>query len=117
MTPDDGDAVRTWVAPHAGTVRIEGQVSVATAERRRCQRRDPARRRGDLADTNREGSKPLSHDLTARVAAGEPICFIVSKNAAAGGNALSRDPVVTYVRGECGSRDDQIPYPSASFGQ
>ncbi len=29
MTPGVGDAVRKWVAPHAGTVRIEGRVSVA----------------------------------------------------------------------------------------
>ncbi len=98
MTPDDGDAVRTWVAPHAGTIRIEGKVSVANHGGEGV---NVAILRGADAiwPTHTVKEKPLAHDLTANVVAGQSLCFIVSKNAAAGGSAVW-DPVVTYVRGE-----------------
>ena len=100
MVPDHADAVRTWVAPHPGTVRIEGQVSV---DRQSGEGVNVAILRGtkEIWPTQTvKGGKPLSHDLTARVATGEPICFIVSNRATVAGDRANWDPVVTYVRGE-----------------
>jgi hypothetical protein len=98
MTPDDGDAVRKWAAPHAGTVRIEGNVSVAN---RSGEGVNVAILRGteEIWPAQTVKGKSIAHDLTASVAAGQTLCFIVGKNAAAGDRAVW-DPVVTYVRGE-----------------
>ena len=52
MVPDANDAVRKWVAPHAGTVRIEGRVSLDHSGRR-GERLDPAQRGRRLADRAR----------------------------------------------------------------
>ncbi|MGA2618662.1 MAG: hypothetical protein ABSF26_13695 [Thermoguttaceae bacterium] len=98
MTPGVGDAVRKWVAPHAGTVRVEGRVSLANQGGAGVK---VAILRGteEIWPTRTVKEKSIVHDLTAGVAAGQSICFVVSKRAAAGDRAVW-DPVVTYVRGE-----------------
>ena len=80
MVPDAHDAVRKWVAPHAGTVRVEGRVSLAGSG-------------GDGVNVSVLHNaavlwptrlvtfgNPASHDTTVHVAQGDALYFIVSKN-------------------------------------
>jgi hypothetical protein len=96
MVPDANDAVRKWVAPHAGTVRIEGRVSL-----------DRSGGEGVNVSILHNAAvfwparqvtfgNPVSHDATVDVAQGDALYFIASKNAAASERAIW-DPVVTYL--------------------
>jgi hypothetical protein len=91
------DAVRQWVAPLTGTVRIEGRV---TAE-------PSARASANLLKNSEElwraesGAKDadLAHDLTAEVAQGDTLNFAVSTTADQPAKVVW-DPVITYTRSE-----------------
>ena len=98
MVPDANDAVRKWVAPHAGAVRIEGRVSLD-------------RSGGDGVNVSILHNaavvwptrlvtfgNPVSHDTTVDVAQGDALYFVVNKNATAVSDRTTWDPVVTYLR-------------------
>jgi hypothetical protein len=98
QTPDAGhEAVRQWVAPQAGTVRVEGTVS-----------NEPA---GSAAARLLRGTQelwqaaapfpdaPARHDLETEVAQGDTISFVAASVAGGTGKVLW-DPVITYVRSE-----------------
>jgi RHS repeat-associated protein len=95
------DAVRRWVAPVGGTVRITGGASDANAV---C---------GDgVSVTISKGAQVLwqqiisngnttgfSYDLTTIVAAGDQISFAVNKRAENGCDSTNFDPTITYTGG------------------
>ena len=95
MVPDGGDAVRKWVAPHAGSVHVEGRVFV-----------DPSAGGVNVSILHNAAvvwparpvtsANPASHDMTVQVTPGDALYFVVSRSAAGGGR-ITWDPVVTYV--------------------
>jgi hypothetical protein len=103
QSPDDNAAVRKWVAPHGGVVRVEGAVT----------NNEPGND-GTLASIwlNAEklwpdkiaNAKPASHDLKVTVIQGDAIIFVVAKNNHASKNARPDpikafwDPVITYTQ-------------------
>ena len=98
MTPDAQDAVRKWVAPHAGAVRIEGSVSLdhsggaavnVSILHNAAVAAWPAR----LVTFG----NPATHDLTVNVAPGNALYFIVNKKAGTASERTIWDPVVTYL--------------------
>ena len=95
MVPDANDAVRKWVAPHAGTVRIEGRVSL---DRSGGGVNASILHNAAVVWPARQVTfgNPVSHDTTVQVAQGDALYFVVSKNAAAGERTIW-DPIVTYV--------------------
>ena len=96
MVPDAGQAVRKWVAPHAGTVRVEGRVSVdhPSGGVNASILKNTAVIWPTRAVTS---GKPASHGTTVRVAAGDALYFIVGKYANAAPDRAAWDPVVTYL--------------------
>jgi len=101
LRPGSGAAIRAWVAPRDGAVRIEGQVA------------PPDGVTASLAHNGRAiwpaaavaAEKVLSHDLKVVVKSGDILSFAAQrtgdKQADAAKAALAWDPVVTYVdRGE-----------------
>lgn len=96
MIPDAGDAVRKWVAPLPGRVRIEGKASLEKGgDSVTVSILHKAKEVWAAQSLNAE--KSLAHDLYADVAQGEALYFIVSKAGDARGGTVSWDPVVTYV--------------------
>ncbi len=95
VTPGGNDAVRKWVAPRAGAVRVEGRVSpdgkavgaVNVAILHNAKEIWPAQTVND---------KPLLHDMNVPVAQGDALYFIAGKKGAGGGR-IHWDPLVTYT--------------------
>ncbi len=96
-----GSVVREWVAPHAGTVRIEGRVAP-----------DQAPQVGAWAGIEKNGEnlwparlvgagEAPSQDITVKVEQGDSIAFVVRGESGAGAgpgrDKVKWDPVITYV--------------------
>jgi hypothetical protein len=92
-----GDLVRKWVAPHAGTVRIEGKVSFREYDV------------SDITVTILLNEKEIwpsrlitekniqTHDMIQTVKKGDAICFVVKGDCQKNPGKITWDPVVTYV--------------------
>ena len=97
MVPGAADAVRKWVAPRAGIVRVEGPVVLAAP--------DKATVRAAILHGDREAwppravtkAKPASHDLALAVRPGDSISFIVRRIGEEAGDKVLWDPMVTYL--------------------
>ena len=100
----DRDAVRKWVAPHGGIVRIEGTATVSQAG-------------GDASllsvwlnsdklwpEKPSASGEPSTHDLKVTVIQGDAIAFVVArkesgqKSTAPEANKVFWDPVITYTQ-------------------
>jgi hypothetical protein len=95
QTPDAADAVRQWIAPREGTVRVEGQVQVQPGGS------IYARILKNTTDVWPERlvtcDKPASHDTTLFVQPGDSISFIAKRNGTAPAHKTVWDPAITYV--------------------
>jgi hypothetical protein len=96
------DTVRRWLAPHTGTIRVEG-IAALTAD---------TAYRGDGAQVTIEhnGGQPWtailnktapssSHDIQLNVTAGQPVWFRLHVIDNAADDAVSWDPTITYLDG------------------
>ncbi|NBT83104.1 MAG: discoidin domain-containing protein, partial [Betaproteobacteria bacterium] len=96
--PDAGhEAVRQWVAPHAGTVRIEGEVThdpPGGTSARLLKGKEVLWSAGSGSSAS-----PVRHDLKIEVAQGEKIDFVAAA-IKDGTGKVSWDPVITYTRSE-----------------
>jgi hypothetical protein len=102
MTPNTGiDAVRAWVAPHGGTIRVEGRVALAQSGGDGVNAAILRHRAPDLWPPRQvRFGQPVSHDVTVDVVQGDVLYFVVSKISAVADSAKDRadwDPVVTYI--------------------
>lgn len=98
MTPGKGDAVRKWVAPQMGRIRVEGNIKLENDS--------TGTPSVEILKNNREScwasgsvdaEKPLYYDFTIPVKQGDAVYFIVKRE---GGNRREKviwDPAVTYV--------------------
>jgi hypothetical protein len=100
------EAVRQWVAPHAGSVRIEGRVTAepsSSASARLLKNLEKVwQAEAGASDTE------AAHDLATEVAQGDTLDFVV----AAAANTTCKvvwDPVVTYTRSEPAVRRPNPP--------
>lgn len=97
------DTVRRWLAPHTGTIRIEGAVAL------------PASYNGDGAQVSIEhdgaqkwkatlskAAPNANHDVELAVTAGQPVWFRLHVINNAAGDAVTWDPTVTYLTGPGG---------------
>jgi hypothetical protein len=88
LAPDESsDAVRRWIAPHAGIVRVEGLVS-GDGSTAKILHKNTALWSSRVITHD----KPSSHDFNLDVAEGDAIDFCAIKARA------NWDPVITYVR-------------------
>ncbi len=92
--PGENGAVRTWISPHSGRVRIEGIVQPDTGS-------GPSARivqntHGVWSSPSLIQGKSASHDLTVEVERGDEIHFIVESSAGGKGEKVIWDPVITF---------------------
>jgi hypothetical protein len=95
MTPGSSDAVRKWVAPRAGVVRVEGRVS-ADGKEVGAVNVAILHNTKEIWPAQTVNDKPVLHDMNVPVAPGDALYFIASKKDAPGGR-IRWDPVVTYT--------------------
>jgi hypothetical protein len=99
--PDDSPSLREWVAPHGGVIRIEGRVSNGRAD---CVSASIWQNGAKLwSASHLTQGKVVSHDLTATVEEGDPVCFVGEKKSATksvniGYDKLNWDPVITFIK-------------------
>lgn len=95
--PDAGlEAVRRWVAPHGGTVRVEGEVATdppGSASARLLKGTEELWQAG-----SKEPEAPARHDLKIEVAQGDTLSFVAALKGEIG--KVLWDPVITYLRSE-----------------
>ncbi|WP_285725627.1 hypothetical protein [Psychromicrobium xiongbiense] len=101
--PDASNAVRTWTAPKAGTIRVTGRVAKAAdatsgdgvnvAVLKNTTQVWPTQGWQYLAANNTAG---VSHDFTMQVAAGDRLRFVVNENQTVQFDTTTWSPVITY---------------------
>ncbi len=108
QVPSDKAVVRRWIAPHAGTVRVEGGAlrtgmdseSLVPSIVLKSEQVWPPK---NAADGNAAEGNAATHDLQLTVAQGDALAFVVSRKP---GSSKERcdstrmvwDPVITYTR-------------------
>jgi hypothetical protein len=90
------DAVRTWIAPHSGKIRIESLVAIEKdgkgAVSAAILQNDKILWRKAVKFT-----EPVAHDLTCQVDKGDAVNFIVKKSAGDRAIKVIWDPVITLT--------------------
>jgi hypothetical protein len=102
MRPDAGkDAVRKWVAPHAGKIRIEGLVQqMATGGSNQTEVKILHNLTSAWGPNTVTSITSASHDFNLDVAQGDSISFQCHVSAAyTGSDSVNWDPVITYLSG------------------
>jgi hypothetical protein len=93
------DAVRQWVAPHSGSVHIEGRVTAEPTSPASARLLKNSEKLWQAEAGAADADADAAHDLTTEVAQGDTLNFVV----AATGNQTGKvvwDPIVTYTRSE-----------------
>ncbi len=100
LVPDNGrDAVRQWVAPHDGNIRVEGTVSSAAQAGDGINARILHNSAAVWPARPVQNGKPAPHDLKLAVKKDDTLSFCVSqKGSSAGEVRVTWDPVITFVR-------------------
>jgi hypothetical protein len=91
--PGEYGAVRTWVSPHSGRIRIEGMVRF---ENDRGSTAKIVQNVHEAWSSSVDHRANVSHDLAVTVKRGDAIRFVVEKNGGSKGERVIWDPVVTY---------------------
>lgn len=97
QTPDAVDAVRQWVAPHDGAIRVEGQVEVKQPGGSGIYAKILKNATEVWPERLVTCGKTESHDTTFSVRKGDSLSFIVRRNGAIPADKASWDPVITYT--------------------
>jgi hypothetical protein len=100
--PGDGAAVRKWMAPHGGVIRVEGTASwTESTDAVESSIFLNSEKIWPVAVTS---GRTASHDLQLTVIQGDSVAFVVRKNKTVSTHAddatlkVSWDPVVTYTK-------------------
>jgi hypothetical protein len=91
------DAVRTFVAPHAGTIRIEGVAEIGSEENASRDVRILKNDKDVLSEATVKSAGPFRHDFSISVKKGDAISFVVRKNPGKKGEKVIWDPAITFL--------------------
>jgi hypothetical protein len=99
---DNVQAVRKWIAPHGGEVRVEGKVALEQKAGGGVLVRLEHHSRELWRPKQLAAEKPASHDLTLKVEQGDAISFgvgpVAAKTPGADAVKVVWDPVITYTQ-------------------
>src|ERR1035437_8173947 len=95
--PDEANAVRKWVAPHDGRIRLAGLVEVKEAGGNGIYAKILKNTAAVWPERLVTHGKKESHDNTILVKKGDSICFTVKRNGEKPAEKAFWDPVITYV--------------------
>ena len=91
------DAVRTFIVPHAGKIRIEGMIEIEKSETAALQI-VIVKNAGDMLLSNVvKFAKPVTVDFVTSVQKDESISFIVKRNEGKNGEKVIWDPTITFL--------------------
>jgi hypothetical protein len=98
QTPDDTyAAVRTWAAPHAGSIRVEGVVSSEGAGSDGVNAKILHNKVVVWGPVLVSSGKSSRHDIKIEVARGDDVYFQVDKNITNVNDAAAWNPMVTFI--------------------
>ncbi len=97
MTAESHDAVRKWIAPHDGEVRVEGAIRQIQADTSIARFEIMKNATGVWPSKTVPSGKAVNHDFNLTVQKGDALYFILKKNVSAGPEKVVWDPVVTYL--------------------
>ena len=100
QTPGDSAAVRKWIAPHGGIVRVEGAVTSGESSDSGAVASMWLNSEKIWPDKNASG-EIASHDLKVTVVQGDALVFVVAKKDPSSKSASPKvfwDPVITYTQ-------------------
>jgi hypothetical protein len=95
--PGKMDAVRTFVAPHAGMIRIEGNIEIAKDTSAAYTVKIVKNDKDTLLASVVKFAKPVTHDFIVPVEREDAICFIVKRNDGKNGEKVIWDPTITFL--------------------
>ncbi len=102
--PGDNAAVRRWIAPHGGIIRIEGEAIRSETSDGNVLASVWLNAEKLWPDKLLSHGESATHDLKATVIQGDAVSFVVARKDAAGKNAhpesdkMVWDPVITYTQ-------------------
>ncbi|MGD8805602.1 MAG: SpvB/TcaC N-terminal domain-containing protein, partial [Chloroflexota bacterium] len=101
------DTVRRWLAPHTGTIRVQGTAELVTGDSYRGDGAQVTIENGGgqqwTAILNKD-TISSTHDIELDVSAGEPVWFRLHVIDNAADDEVSWDPTITYLNGPNGSQ-------------
>jgi hypothetical protein len=95
--PGSMDAVRTFVAPHAGEIRLEGDIEVERETHAPCAVTIMKNDNTVLLTKEVTFTRPVTHDLIIPVKKDDALHFIVRKNDGGLKEKVIWDPTITYL--------------------
>jgi hypothetical protein len=97
QTPGEHCAIRTWISPHRGRIRIEGSVHIDTgigeSVTATIMRNDRDAWSFQMVTPGAAGT----HDITIEVEKSDAIDFVAERRSGKNGEKVMWDPVITYV--------------------
>lgn len=95
--PGKMDAVRTFISPHAGKIRIEGRIEIEKDSTAAYAIKIVKNDKDTLLTTVVKFAKPITHDVVVPVQNGDAIVFIVKKNDGKNDEKVIWDPTITFL--------------------
>jgi hypothetical protein len=95
--PGEMDAVRTFVAPHAGKIRIEGDIEIEKNEHASYAVKIVKNDKDTLLATVVKFAMPIMHDFIVRVQKDDAISFVVIRNDGKSDEKVIWDPTITFL--------------------
>jgi hypothetical protein len=95
--PGKMDAARTFIAPHAGKIRIEGNIEIEKDTDADYSVKIVKNDKDTLLAAVVKFAKPTVHDLVVEVRKDDAIIFIVKRNDGKNDNKVIWDPAITFL--------------------
>lgn len=96
--PGRMDAVRTFIVPHSGRIRIEGEAEIEEDKNVGYGVEIVKNEKDTLLARVVTFAKPITHDFVVPVQKDDVIVFIVRRNAGKGDEKVTWDPTITFVK-------------------
>ena len=95
--PGKMDAVRTFIAPHAGKVRVEGMIEIEKDQNSAHVVRIVKNAKDTVLANVVTYAYPIMHDFILAVQKNDSLSFIVGRNEGKNGEKVIWDPTITFL--------------------
>jgi hypothetical protein len=96
QVPGNMDAVRTFIAPHAGEIRIEGKIEIEKGANAAFTVKIMTNDNTELLAKRVTFAQPVTHDLVIPVAKDDAVYFIVKRNDGKQEEKVMWNPTITF---------------------
>jgi hypothetical protein len=98
MTTQRTEAVRKWIAPNAGIIRVEGDIRIGELNTGVVKVEIQKNNKNIWTSKLVKSEEHVSHDFTVHVKKGDAVYFIVKKNKKSTNEKVAWNPSITYKR-------------------